>query len=141
MQLIIDANILGGELLRERGRKLIQHPELELYVTSQVLNETNYEIKRRLSARVHGGKITESDGLLLLNLAMVLINTKINLVDLSNYLHLESVAKNRITSDPDDWQTVALALYLNADIWTEDYDFLGCVCATWTTETLLLHLK
>jgi len=40
----------------------------------------------------------------------------------------------------DDWPTVAAALAVGADIWTNDADFLGCGIATWTIETLLAHL-
>jgi PIN domain-containing protein len=42
--------------------------------------------------------------------------------------------------------TVALALTLGGDegrcgIWTSDQDLLGCGVPTWTTETLLAHLR
>jgi predicted nucleic acid-binding protein len=68
------------------------------------------------------------------------INTKINIIEESVYIHLETEARNRIPRDPNDWSTVALALVLNAAIWTQDCDFLGCGCPTWTTETLLTQL-
>lgn len=141
MMLVIDANILVGELLRERGRELIKHADLTLYVTQQVLDETRYEIRRRLTARVSQGRLTEADGLVLLELAMHLIETKITLVAESSYSHLETEARNRIPRDPNDWHTVALALEMNAAIWTQDCDFLGCGCPTWTTETLLIQLR
>ena len=35
----------------------------------------------------------------------------------------------------------ALALAIEAAIWTLDNDFLGCGVATWTTDTLLIHLS
>ncbi len=35
----------------------------------------------------------------------------------------------------------ALALAIEAAIWTSDNDFLGCGVATWTTDTLLTHLS
>ena len=53
---------------------------------------------------------------------------------------LEDVARRRVPRDPNDWPTVALALTLECGIWTADADFLGCGVATWTTETLQLHL-
>lgn len=53
---------------------------------------------------------------------------------------LETVARRRIPRDPNDWPTVALALALNAHIWTYNGDFLGCGVATWTTETLLAEV-
>ncbi len=48
--------------------------------------------------------------------------------------------------DPDDAPTVALALALGGDegecgIWTNDGDFLGCGLPTWTTDTLIAHLR
>ncbi|MDJ0690039.1 MAG: PIN domain-containing protein [Xenococcaceae cyanobacterium MO_188.B32] len=56
------------------------------------------------------------------------------------YAAYETIARNRIPRDPNDWFTVALALTLEAAIWTSDNDFLGCGVATWTTDTLLTHL-
>ena len=61
-------------------------------------------------------------------------------IPLSEYKHLEIQAKNRIPRDLDDWETVAVALFLKAGIWTQDCDFLGCGCPTWTTETLTTFL-
>jgi predicted nucleic acid-binding protein len=90
--LVVDTNILVGELLRQRGRQLIEHPALTLVAES-------------------------------------------------SYSHLETEARNRIPRDPDDWHTVALALEMNTAIWTQDCDFLGCGCPTWTTETLLIQLR
>ena len=52
------------------------------------------------------------------------------------YAHLEPVARRRIPRDPNDWPTVALAIALDAGIFTNDYDFFGCGCPTWTMETL-----
>jgi len=54
---------------------------------------------------------------------------------------METVARRRIPRDPDDWPTVALALVLEAHIWTHDHDFLGCGVATWTTQTLLAEFE
>ena len=57
------------------------------------------------------------------------------------YASFEQDARERIPRDPDDWPTVALALFLGVDIWTQDKDFLGCGVATWTTDTLLARLR
>ena len=50
MMLIVDTNILVGELLRERGQELIQNPALTLYATERILDETQYELRRRMTA-------------------------------------------------------------------------------------------
>ena len=141
MMLIVDTNILIGELLRQRGQELIQNPGLMLYISERVLDETQYEIRRRIPLMVSRGRLTEEDGQILLAQAMHLIETKIAIVTESSYSHLETEARNRIPRDPDDWHTVALALEMDAAIWTQDCDFLGCGCPTWTTETLLIQLR
>lgn len=133
MMLIVDTNILVGELLRERGQELIQNPALTLYATERILDETQYELRRRMTARVRRGGLTEATAQQMLEPAMRLIETSIVVVAQSNYSHLETTARNRIPRDPDDWYTVALALVMNAAIWTSDCDFLGCGCPTWTT--------
>lgn len=141
MILIVDTNILVGELLRERGQELIQNPALTLYATERILDETQYELRRRMTARVRRGGLTEATAQQILEPAMRLIETSIVVVAQSHYSHLETTARNRIPRDPDDWYTVALALVMNAAIWTSDCDFLGCGCPTWTTETLLIQLR
>ncbi len=141
MMLIVDTNILVGELLRERGQELIQNPALTLYATERILDETQYELRRRMTAKVRRGGLTEATAQQILEPAMRLIETSIVVVAQSNYNHLETTARNRIPRDPDDWYTVALALVMNAAIWTSDCDFLGCGCPTWTTETLLIQIR
>lgn len=130
MILAIDANVLVGELLRLRGRDLIANPRFTLYVTEQVLSETEYELRRRVTAMVSQGRASESDGENLLQIARNIIENNLILVTASNYIHLETEARNRIPRDPNDWSTVALALLMNAAIWTQDCDFLGCGCPT-----------
>lgn len=69
-----------------------------------------------------------------------LVDEWVSVIPDTVYAHLEDEARYRIPRDPDDWHTVALALALDADIWTGDSDFLGCGVATWTTGTLIAHL-
>lgn len=141
MILIVDANILIGELLRQRGQILIQNPALMLYITEQVLDEIQYEIQRRIPLMLSRGRLTEANAQLLLAQAIHLIETKVTVITETDYRHLETEARNRIPRDPNDWSTVALALSMNAAIWTQDCDFLGCGCPTWTTETLLIQMQ
>ncbi|MFE1744859.1 PIN domain-containing protein [Coleofasciculus sp. H7-2] len=140
MMLIVDANILVGELLRQRGRELLRHPSLMLYITEKVLDETQYELRRRMTERINRG-LSDAIGQGILDEAMNIIETDLRLVPETNYIHLETEARNRIPRDPDDWHTVALALEMDAAIWTQDCDFLGCGCVTWTTETLLIQMR
>jgi predicted nucleic acid-binding protein len=84
-------------------------------------------------------KLTPELGELQLETALNLINIKITTIPLFFYQSFAEEAKKRIPRDTNDWEAVALALALPASIWTEDYDFFGCGCATWTTQTLLLQ--
>jgi predicted nucleic acid-binding protein len=65
----------------------------------------------------------------------------IEVIPRGDYDALEEIARRRVPRDPNDWPVVALAISLNAGILTEDHDFLGCGCATWTVETLRSELE
>lgn len=141
MRLVVDANILVAELIRERGRKLIARPELELYMAEQAWSETTYELNKRIEKMIDRGIFSPSVGKNLLTNAIALAEVKVAIVPHEIYAPYETVASSRIPRDPNDWFTVALALTLVAAIWTSDNDFLGCGIATWTTDTLLTHLN
>ena len=139
MRLVVDANILVAELIRVRGRKLIVRPELELYMAEGAWDEATYELDKRIKIMTRKGVFSQSGGQTLLNDAIALAEAKVSIVPHEVYATYETVARNRIPRDPNDWFTVALALAVEGDIWTLDNDFLGCGIATWTTETLLNH--
>ena len=141
MILIIDANILIAELLRQRGRELLRNPQLIIYASERVVDETNYEIQKRISRMITTGKLTQEAGTDLMQAASQSLGTCMITVPQIEYGYLEIEAKERIPRDPDDWHTVALAIHLDAEIWTQDNDFLGCGCPCWTTDTLISHLK
>ena len=141
MTLIIDANILIGELLRQRGRELLRNPQLLIYASEKVVDETNYEIQKRISRMITTGKLSTETGTDLTKSASQTLKNCIINVPQIEYGYLEIEAKERIPRDPDDWHTVALAIHLDAAIWTQDNDFLGCGCPCWTTDTLISHLN
>ena len=141
MILIIDANILIAELLRQRGRQLLRNQQLLIYAADKVIEETNYEIQKRIRHMITTGKLSKEAGADLTQAASEPLETRIITVPQIEYGYLEIEAKERIPRDPDDWHTVALAIHLDAAIWTQDNDFLGCGCPCWTTDTLISHLK
>lgn len=141
MRLVIDTNILVAEVLRKRGRNLIQSPLLDLFIAEKMKNETLYELEKRIKIIVNKTKLTEEVGKQQLETGIKLIETKIITFPLSFYQSWELEAKKRIPRDSNDWETIALSLVLSAAIWTEDRDFFGCGCPIWTTETLLLQLN
>jgi predicted nucleic acid-binding protein len=60
IRLVIDANILVSELLRQRGRNLMKNPELEIYLVARVREEAEYELRGRLMRIVNLGRLSES---------------------------------------------------------------------------------
>lgn len=141
MRLVVDTNILVAELLRKRGRDLIISPNLELFLAEKMKNEVQYELQKRILIIVSKTNLSQELGQLQLEAALRLIDHKIITFPLSSYQCWEVEARKRIPRDPNDWEAVALALTLSATIWTEDYDFFGCRCPTWTTQTLLLQFN
>lgn len=139
MRLVVDTNILIAELLRQRGRDLIISQYLELFLAEKMRDEVQYELQKRINIIVERKNLTPELGQLQLETALNLINLKITTIPLLFYQSFEEEARKRIPRDPNDWETIALALALPASIWTEDYDFFGCGCPTWTTQTLLLQ--
>jgi predicted nucleic acid-binding protein len=61
-------------------------------------------------------------------------------VQAMNYSSDETTARRRMPHDLTDWPTIAVALGLDAAIWTEDRHFHGCGVPCWTTETLTREL-
>lgn len=140
MKLVVDANILVAELTRKRGRALITGPGLELFIAEKPWEEAQHELAKRYRAIAGrtGASLESADKQH--ELAVRLAEANVQVMERSLYVSFKQDARWRIPRDPDDWHTVALALTLNADIWTQDKDFLGCGVATWTTDTLLLRL-
>lgn len=72
MRLVVDANIVVAELIRERGRKLIARLELELYMAEQAWSETTYELNKRIEKMIDRGVFSPSVGQNLLKNAIAL---------------------------------------------------------------------
>ena len=146
MLLVVDANILVGELLRVRGRELFEKDVLRLHISEQALDETLHEMSRRAAKIVDQGRASRQAADAMLDDARGIVERRISPIPSEVYADFEDRAAYRIPRDPDDAPTVALALALGGDeghcgIWTNDGDFLGCGLPTWTTDTLLAHLR
>jgi predicted nucleic acid-binding protein len=145
--LVVDANVLVGELLRVRGRELFETVVLRLYISEQALDEALHEMSRRAARIVEQGKASkQAVEAAMLDEARGIVERRISQVPSEVYAGFEERAAYRVPRDPDDVPTVALALALEGDeghcgIWTNDGDFLGCGLPTWTTDTLLAHLR
>jgi len=141
MRLVIDANVLVSEVLRERGVALLQSPEIDLLIAPEILGEARYEIQRRVGILRTRGVLTPDRASEWLDHALTVVETEVIPVDSNRYAGFLTEARKRIPRDPSDAPTVAVALALDCGIWTNDYDFFGCGVATWTTETILRQLE
>lgn len=133
----VDASALVGELLRRRGRRILTHPQITLFMALPQWDEALYELGTRVR-HVASRLGVEAEGLL--NEAWGLAEMAIEVVPEEVYAPFQEEAHRRI-EDPNDAPTVALALALEMGVWTHDRDFFGSGVATWRTETLLRVLE
>ena len=141
MNLVVDASVLVGEVLRARGLLLLSSPALTFFQPEHAAGETQHELRRRGLGMVRSGRATAEQIDTLLDNALAFLDAQVTYVPATEYRAHEVEARQRIPRDPNDWPLVALALQLGqAPILTLDGDFLGCGLPTWTPETLRLHL-
>jgi predicted nucleic acid-binding protein len=140
LRLVVDASTLVGELLRERGQVLLASPHLDLYVPARMWDEARHEVSRRLGIRVRKG-LPQEIADRFWDAAVRLKEESVTEMPEELYEGLREEALSRLPRDPNDWQVVALALFLGADILTGDEDFFGSGVATWTADTLISQLE
>ena len=137
MELVLDASALVGELFRQRGRRILTHPETALYMPPRQWDEALHEVERRVG---HVAAQLDLDADELLDGARDLAEATIVVVPDDVYEGFLDAARERI-DDPDDAPAVALALALDAGVWTRDRDFFGSGVATWRAEVLARVLE
>jgi hypothetical protein len=141
MIVVADASVLVAELIRARGRLLVRDVGLGVVVTEEQWDEAQYELDQRLRLfRRQSWLPQEEISAIEFDVQSLLDDDVIEVVQQHVYQHLEPVALRRVPRDASDWPTVARAIVLKAGILTNDYDFFGCGCPTWTVETLRAEL-
>ena len=133
--LVLDANILLRGVLGSRVRTLIERYADRLsLVTAQSCVEDARKYLPDLCARrgwAAGPALELLEALL----------TGIQVVEDALLAEFEAAARERLAlRDLDDWPALALALAINAPVWTEDTDFFGTGVATWTTRNVEIYL-
>ncbi len=134
--LVLDANIMLRAVLGVRVRSLIETycDDVPMFVPVHCVTEVR-EYLPSLCAKRSWNTAPSLD---LLDALLTLVRV----AESGFYADFEGQAKRRIGSrDIDDWPVVALALSLDASVWTEDTDFFGAGLATWTTETVEIYLR
>jgi len=136
MRLVVDTNVLVGDLLRAAGRERVSDQRLDLFLPEQMWAEAQVELPRRVAAFARRHKLSTDTTSELLDSLLEAIETNVAVVDEAVYAAYEDEARARAVRDADDWPLVACALALDAAVWTHDGDLLGTGVATWTTTTL-----
>jgi predicted nucleic acid-binding protein len=141
MRLVADANVLVGRLLGSQGQQIVMHPDIELFIAAKAWEEALHELPKRIEGIVRQGKLNRPQAENLAERVVALVEEVATVVEATTYQPYQDEAILRVPSDPHDWPSVALALFLDAEIWTEDRDFFGCGLPVWTTRTLAAHLS
>jgi predicted nucleic acid-binding protein len=134
--LVLDANIMIRGVFGTRVRTLIERyaNEVALFTPQTCVDEVREYIPPLCAKRGWDPAVALEtlDALL----------TGIEIVESASLAELESDARRRIAArDPDDWPALALAMAINAPVWTEDPDFFGAGVATWTTRNVEIYLS
>lgn len=136
MRLVVDTNLLVGDLLRAAGRRRLADDRVELFLPEQMWDEAQVELPCRIGAFARRHELSKDRESALLHSLLEAIEANVAIVDEAVYAAAEDEARARSLRDPDDWPLVACALALDAAAWTHDGDLLGTGVATWTTAKL-----
>lgn len=136
MRLVVDTNILVGDLLRAAGRERMADDRITVFLPEQMWSETQVELPRRVAAFADRHDLEDAVAGELLAALFEAIEANVAVVDEAVYAAYEDEARARSVRDLDDWPLVACALALDAAVWTHDGDLLGTGVPTWTTATL-----
>lgn len=135
MRLVVDTNVLVGDLLRSPGRDRIADGRITVFLPEQMWSEAQVEVPRRVEAFAARRELSDDAAGELLAALLAAIEA-VAVVDEAVHAAYEDEARARSVRDPDDWPLVACALALDAAVWTHDGDLLGTGVPTWTTATL-----
>ena len=136
MRLVVDTNVLVGDMLRSAGRVRLADERLDLFLPEQMWEEAQVELPRRVAAFARRHDLSDTSSGELLASLLEAIEVNVAVIDEPVYAAYEAEARARSVRDTDDWPLVACALALDAAVWTHDGDLLGTGVPTWTTETV-----
>ena len=132
MKLVADANVLLAAVLGGQAKTVLQHPEIDEALTAEATLAEVEEYAPILAKK----KRLSLDSLLLAIAAL-----PVTVVEKAIYSSSLRRARKLIASrDPDDVDILALALYTNLPLWSNDNDFEEAGIEWYTTAELLRKL-
>lgn len=136
MRLVVDTNVLVGDLLRSAGRARLADQRLDLFLPEQMWEEAKVELPRRIAAFARRHDLSDTTSGELLASLLEAIAANVAVIDEAVYAAYEAEARARSVRDTEDWPLIACALSLDAGVWAHDGDLLGTGVPTWTTQTV-----
>jgi predicted nucleic acid-binding protein len=132
VKLVADANVLLSAILGGRAKAVLEHPSVsEVLVADTVIAEVQ-EYAPRLAAKKR----------LPLDIVLMAVATlPVKIVERAVYERSMAEVKRRIgRRDPEDVETLALALHAGIAVWSNDNDFEDADVEWFTTAELLANL-
>ena len=117
MRLVADANVLLSAIIGGRARALLDHPSVSAYFTTEHTIAEVFEYAGRLGAK---------RGLRIDTVMLEFGSLPATIVARAAYEDFIPEATRRIGKrDPDDVDVRALALHLDAAVWSNDNDWVS----------------
>jgi predicted nucleic acid-binding protein len=132
VRLVADANVLLSAILGGAAARVLRHPQVEAVMAAAPALDEVHE---------YAIVLARERGLKLETLLTAVVTLPVTVVDRDDYApSLPEAARRMARRDPDDVETLALALHLRLPVWSNDDDFRGMDVPWFTTARLLKAL-
>lgn len=132
MRLAADADVLLAAVLGGSAKRVLTHPSVERFYTTQ---HTFDEVREYVPILAHRKRLA------LEVLLLATASLPVEILSADEYGAARSAAEEMIAGrDPDDVEILALALHLEVPIWSNDNDFNGLAIKRFTTAQILRFL-
>jgi predicted nucleic acid-binding protein len=132
VRLVADANVLISAVLGGRARLVLSHPAVAEVLAAESVVDDVREYAPRLAPKLE----LPPEAVLLAVAAL-----PVRIVEASSYQPAMPRARRALSRrDPDDTDTLALALQFDLPVWSNDRDFEGTGVTQHTTARLLKML-
>lgn len=133
MKLAADANVLLSSVIGGQAVRVLRHRAIEEILTTAT---TIAEV------REYAGLLAKKKRLAMDLVLLAAATLPVTIVARSAYASFLAESRKRIgRRDPDDVEILALALYMDIPIWSNDNDFRDAGVEWYTTASLLARLE
>ena len=137
--LVLDANILIRAVL---GTRVAQHIRNYAPVVTFLTLAEAFEDAATYLPEILGRRGLDETEIHVALQKLDALRYIIPVIPIETFVHLEPAARERLKGrDQDDWPYLALALWFDCPLWTEDRDFFGCGVPPWSTDRVEIYLK